>query len=108
MVAANISPATKKADRAASRLQHFWLDNVIPLFLMLERADELELPAEATSAIQISLQLMGNANHHTSVSRRNALLTQLNLRLKPLFTDADFKEAPPLLFGENFGALAKE
>ena len=50
----------------------------------------MELPAEAVSAIQASLQLTGNANHHTSVSRRNALLMQLNPRLKPLFTDADF------------------
>jgi len=108
VVAANVSPATKKADRAASRLQQFWLDAVIPLVLTLERADELELPAEAISAIQTSLQLMGNANHHTSVSRRNALLTQRNPRLKPLFTDADFKEASPLLFGESFGTLAKE
>ena len=108
VVAANVSPSAKKANRAVSRLQQFWLDTVIPLVLMLEKAEELESPAEAIAAIQISLQLMGNANHHTSISRRNALLMQLNPRLKPLFTDADFKEAPPLLFGESFGSLAKE
>ena len=33
---------------------------------------------------------------------------QLNSQLKPLFTDVDFKEAPPLLFGESFGSLPKE
>ena len=106
MVAANVSPSAKKANRAASRLQQFWLDAIILLVLTLEKTEELELPVEAIAAIQTSLQLMGNANHHTSVSRRNALLMQLNPRLKPLFTDADFKEAPPLLFGESFGSLA--
>ena len=59
-------------------------------------------------AIQISLQLMGNANQHNSIARRNALLTQLNPQLKQLVEDVDFKDAPPLLFGENFGTLAKE
>ena len=33
---------------------------------------------------------------------------QLNPQLKQLVKDADFKEAPPFLFGENFGTLAKE
>ena len=68
VVAANVSLSVKKAYRAATRLQQFWLDTVIPLVLILERADELELPGETISAIQISLQFMGNANHHTSVS----------------------------------------
>ena len=60
VVAANVSQSAKKADRAASQLQQFWLDTVILLDLMLERADELELPGETISAIQTSLQLMGN------------------------------------------------
>ena len=108
MVAANVSPAAKKSDRAASRLQQFWLDATIPLVLLLERAEELGLPNEAITAIQTSLQLMGNANHHNTVSRRNALLMQLNPKLKPLFTDADFQQVAPFLFGEKFGPLAKE
>ena len=29
-------------------------------------------------------------------------------RLKPEFSDADFKDSPPFLFGESFGNLAKE
>ena len=33
---------------------------------------------------------------------------QLNPQLKQLVEDVDFKEAPPFLFGENFGKLAKE
>ena len=33
---------------------------------------------------------------------------QLNPQLKQLVEDVYFKEAPPFLFGENFGTLAKE
>ena len=32
---------------------------------------------------------------------------QLNPRLKQLFSDGDFKEAAPFLFGESFGTVAK-
>ena len=32
----------------------------------------------------------------------------IDAQLKPLFTDADFKEASLLLFRESFGTLAKE
>ena len=73
VVAANVSPSAKKADRTASRLQQFWLDAVIPLVLTLEKEEELELPSEAISVIQTSLWLMGNVDHHTSVTWRNAL-----------------------------------
>lgn len=97
-----------RADRSASRLQQFWLDATSLLVNILERAEELYLPPEAIGAIQTALQLMGNANQHNSIAHRNALLTQLNPQLKQLVEDIDFKEAPPLLFGENFGTLAKE
>ena len=63
--------------------------------------------AMAIYAIQTSLNLMGNMSHPTSASRRNILLMQLNPQLKFLFIYADFKEAPPLLLAESFGALAK-
>jgi len=36
------------------------------------------------------------------------MLTQMNPKLKGLMRDNDFKDAAPLLFGDNFGALAKE
>ena len=36
------------------------------------------------------------------------MLTQMNPQLKGLMRDNDFKDAAPLLFGDNFGALAKE
>jgi len=40
---------------------------------------------------------MGNANYHNTMARRNAILMQLNPRLKPLCSDADFKTAAPFL-----------
>ena len=104
VVATNV-PTTA---RTASRLQQFWLDAVNPLVLILERAEELDLPKEVIGGIQTALQLMGNANYHHSTARRQALMLQLNPRLKQLFPDIDFKDAAPYLFGENFGALSKE
>ena len=108
VISTTVSMSACRADRSASRLQQFWLDATNPLVNVLERAEELNLPAEAIPAIQTSLQLMGNANQHNSIARRNALLMQLNPQLKQLVEDVDFKEAPPFLFGENFGTLAKE
>ena len=104
VISTTVSTSARRTDRSASRLQQFWLDATNPLVNVLERAEELNLPAEAIAAIQTSLQLMGNANQHNSIARRNALLMQL----KQLVEDVDFKEAPPFLFGENFGTLAKE
>ena len=107
-VMANVSPAARTADRAASRLQQFWLDAVTPLAFILEKAEELDLPKEVISAIQTALQLMGNANYYHSTARRQVLMLQVNPKLKQLLPDGDFKDAAPYLFGENFGALAKE
>ena len=60
------------------------------------------------AAIQTSLQLFGNTSAHNTKDRRKAMLTQMNPQLKCLMRDNDFKDAPLLLFGDNFGALAKE
>ena len=108
VVATNVPSAARTADRSASRLQQFWLDAVNPLVFILEKAEELELPKEVIGGIQTALQLLGNANFHHSASRRQALMLQLNPKLKQLFSDADFKDAAPYLFEENFGTLAKE
>ena len=108
VVTANVPPTVRTADRAASRLQQFWLDAVNPLVLILEKAEELELPNEVIGGVQTALQLLGNANYHHSTARRQALMLQLNPKLKQLVSDADFKDAAPYLFGENFGTLAKE
>ena len=60
------------------------------------------------SAIQTSLQLLGNASVQNTIDQRKAILTQMNSQLKGLVRDADFKEATPLLFGDNSATLAKE
>ena len=108
VVAATIPTTSQRADRTASRLQNFWLDAANPLIYVLEKAEELELPPEVISAIQTSLQLMGNASAQNTIDWRKAVLTQMNTQLKALVRDADFKEAAPLLFGDNFASLAKE
>ena len=56
----------------------------------------------------MALQLLGNVNYHHSTARRQALLLQLNPKLKKLASDADFKDSALYLFGENFGTLAKK
>lgn len=98
MVSANIPPAARTADRAASRLQQFWLDAANLLVFILEKAEELALPKEVIGGIQTALQLMGNANFHNSVACRQALMNQLNPKLKQLFEENDFKDAAPFLF----------
>ena len=51
---------------------------------------------------------MGNANYHQSTEHRKALLQHLNPLLKQLIEESDFKDTPPMFFGENFGVLAKQ
>ena len=67
VVSANVLVATRLADRVSSRIQNFWLDVATPLIFFLEKAEELELPAEEISGMQTSLQLMVNANYQHSV-----------------------------------------
>ena len=108
VVLTNVSAGARTADRVANWLQQFWLDAANPLIFILEKAEESELPAEVIQNIQTALQLMGNANHHHSMAWRNALMLQLNPKLKQLFNKDDFKNAAPLLFGESFCPLTKE
>ena len=68
VLTANVPPAARTADRAASRVQQFWLDATNPLVILLEKAVDLNLPKEVISGIQTALQLMGNANHHHSTA----------------------------------------
>jgi len=76
------------------------LDATIPLIFLLEKPEELQLPPEAINGIQTSLQLMGNVNYQHSMDRRNALMMQLNPKLKQLISRKYFKDAAPLLFGK--------
>jgi len=105
---ATIPTTSQRADRAASRLQDLWLDAANLLVHVLKRAEELELPPEVIAAIQTSLQLLENASANHTFDRRKAVLVQMNSQLKSLVRDADFKEAAPMSFGNNFARLAKE
>jgi len=62
---------------------------------------------EVVQMIQISILLMGNMSVYHSKDRRRALLQHLNPQLKQLVEESDFKDATPMLFGENFRAVAK-
>ena len=42
------------------------------------------------------------------MDRRHALMMQLNPKLKQLFSNKDFKDAAPFLFGEQFGTQARD
>ena len=108
VVIANVAKEAERNDRAASRLQQFWLDAVAPLVMLLERDEELQLPVEAIQMVQTSILLMGNASFHHSTERRRALLQHLNPQLKQLVEESDFKNAAPMLFGDDFGAIAKQ
>lgn len=108
VVMANVSKEAERIDCAASWLQLFWLDAVTPLVMLLERDEELQLPAEAIQMVQTSILLMGNASFHHSMERRRALLQHLNPQLKQLVEESDFKDAASMLFGDNFGAIAKQ
>ena len=108
VVSVNVPGSARMADRASSRIQNFRLDAATPLILVLEKAEELELPAEVIVGIQTSLLWMGNANYQHSMDRRHALMMQLNPKLKQMFSHKDFEDAAPFLFGEKFGALAKD
>ena len=90
VISTTVSTSAHRADRSASRLQQFLPHATNPLVNVLERAEKLNLPAQAIAAIQTSLQLMSNANQHNSIARRNALLMQLNPQLKQLVEDVDF------------------
>ena len=78
------------------------------LVMLLERDEELQLPVEAIQMVQTSILLMGNASFHHSTERRRALLQHLNPQLKQLVEESDFKNAAPVLFGDDFGAIVKQ
>lgn len=99
--------SSKDMDRAASWLQQFWFKVANLLIFILEKVDKWKLPAETIHNIQTTLKLMRNANYHHSTFWRNALMLQLNPKLKQLFKEEHFKNAGPLLFGESFGPLTR-
>ena len=99
-----------KADGYLSHLQQFWLDATAPLTAIIETAEEGKLTPElAVSAAQTALVLMGNAHQHMAQERRKRLLMNLNPALKSMANDKkSFKNAAPMLFGDEFAKLATE
>ena len=99
-----------KADGYLLRLQQFWLDATAPLTAIIETAEEGKLTPElAVSAAQTALVLMENAHQHMAQERRKRLLMNLNPALKSMANDEkSFKNAAPMLFGDEFAKLATE
>lgn len=99
-----------KADGYLSRLHQFWLDAVAPLTAMIESADAGKLTvAEAVTAVQSALVLMGNAHQKMAQERRKKVLLQLNPVLKSLVEEEKtFQKAAPMLFGEEFAKRATD
>ena len=61
LVSANVSSAARATDSASSQILKFLVRRSDPLMFLLEKVEELELPAEVIVRIQTSLQLTGNA-----------------------------------------------
>ena len=102
VVSSTVLPGTRHVDHAVSHLQQFWLVDAVDLLVyILESAEEIKLLSKAIGAIQALLQLTGNANFHNFIACRNAVLTQLNLQLKQILGDNDYKDAPPCCLGKT-------
>ena len=69
VVSVNVPGSARMADRASTRIQNFRLDAATLLIFVLEKAEELELPAEVIVGIQTSLLWMGNANYQHSMDQ---------------------------------------
>ena len=98
-----------KADDVSHKAQRLWLEAAAPLAAIVDKVDAGELEeVDIIQGIKSTLLLLGNASQQHSLQRRKTILQHLNPQLKSLVQDADFTEAPPYLFGTNFGELAKE
>ena len=110
VIQAIVPNEASKADGYLLRLQQFWLDATAPLTAIIETAEEGKLTPElAMLAAQTALVLMGNAHQYMAQERRKQLLMNLNPALKSMANDEkSFKNAAPMLFGDEFAKLATE
>ena len=110
VIQAIIPNEATKAGGYLLRLQQFWLDATAPLTAIIETVEEGKLTPElAVSAAQTALVLMGNTHQHMAQKRRKRLLMNLNPALKSMANDKkSFKNAAPMLFGDEFVKLATE
>jgi len=91
VVFTNVSPAAGTADRVHGKQAPTILArHSQPTGVTLEKAGEMNLPKKVIGGIQMVTQLMGNANIHNSAAWRQALMTQLNSKLKQLLSGIDF------------------
>lgn len=108
-IASTIPKEVVKADNASHKTQRLWLEAAAPLAAIVDKVDAGEIgDVDMIQGIRNALLLLGNASQQHSLQRRKAVLQHLNPQLKSLVQDADFTDAPPYLFGANFGELAKE
>ena len=108
-IASTVPKDVVKADNTSHKTQRLWLEAAAPLAAIVDKIDAGEVEeAEIIQGIRNALLLLGNASQQHSLQRRKTILQHLNPQLKSLVQDADFTEAPPYLFGANFGELAKD
>ena len=109
MVESILLKKSVKQHKVTCRSQQMWLDAAGPLTVCLEKAHEGTLTiTEAIPMLQSALLLMGNASQHQAFFRRKQILQHLNPQLKSLMKESNFTGTQPYLFGEDFGAKAKE
>ena len=108
-IASTIPKEVVRNDNAAQKTQRLWLEASAVLAAIVDKSDTDEISdSEIIQGIRNTILLLGNASQQHSLQRRKTILQHLNPQLKSLVQDADFTEAPPYLFGSNFGELAKE
>jgi len=97
----------KSFDTYLSKLQRFTTDAMAPIAWLQEQMLQGEVDKEsATKALDVVLELLGNASAHFYVERRKEVIKHLNSDLKYLAVK-EFPQSGFSLFGEDFRNKAK-
>ena len=108
-IASTIPKEVMRNDNTFQKTQRLWFEVSSVLAAIVDRSDaDKILDGEIIQGIRSAQLLLGNASKQHSLQQRKAILQHLNPQLKSMVQDADFAEAPPYLFGTNFGELTKE
>ena len=95
-------------NNAAQKTQRLWLKTSSLQAAIVDKTDGGENSGgKIIQGIRNTLLLLGMRPNNTLSSEGRPFYNTWT-QLKPLVQDADFAEAPPYLFGTNFGELAKE
>ena len=93
-----------RADNTSHKIQGLWLEAVIPLAAIVDKADVGEIgEADIIQGIRNAVLLLGNASQQHSLQRQKTVLHHFNPQFKSSVQDADFTDAPPYLFSANYG-----